>query len=207
MVVQPQPFGGYAALGRDIQGINDALMSKKRDGISSMAELKELTVLVVDTGEFTLDWLLMKESGPVMKVSNAVSDAGRHRVIREIHKMIVEKMGRPVGNSWYSKIDQALRSKKKLRIAEFVFDFQETEFLEAVKKTVDDPVRQLFEGLRGTEDSVDLVVVVGGWPYDVKEAIEKTKDWLPVYCPEKQSIYNNLRGFQVWSQVHDSSIA
>jgi plasmid segregation protein ParM len=210
VVIQPQPFGAYAGLGTKVKELNVILKESGLDLIKNPADLKEMTVLVVDPGEYTLDWLLMTGTGPIMKVSNAIGDAGRHRVIREIHKLIAEKMGRPVGSSFFSDIDLCLRNEKPLRIAGQMFDLQSDEFQSLIMKTIDDPIRQLFEGLRGGDDRIDMAVVMGGSPGDVAKAIKRARPWLPVFCGnqndgQNSSIFGNLCGFQQWAQVQDSA--
>lgn len=212
IVIQPQPFGAYAGLGSKVAQLNEFFVANKLEQIKTAKDLKELTILVVDPGEFTLDWLLMTNTGPIMKVSNAIGDAGRHRVIRAIHQLISEKMSRPVGTSFFADIDTCLRNRKTLRIAGEVFDLQSEEFQKLIAKTIDDPIRQLFEGLRGGDDRIDLAVVMGGAPDDVAEAIKRARPWLPVYCGKQDdgrnsSIYGNLNGFQQWAQVQDATFA
>lgn len=211
VVVQPQPFGAYAGLGSKVNEINNLLTESNMPDslIKTPQDLKAMTILVVDPGEFTLDWLLMTGTGPLMKVSNAIGDAGRHRVLREIHKLISEKMERPLGSSFFGDIDSCLRNNRQLRVAGQVFDLQSDEFQELIRKTIDDPIRQLFEGLRGADDRIDMAVVMGGAPHDVAEAIKRARPWLPVYCGntnagKNSSIFGNLSGFQQWAMVQDS---
>lgn len=159
----------------------------------------------MDPGKYTLDWLYMKAGSPIMKASNAIGDAGRHRVVRDLHKMIQDKLGRPLGTSFYSDIDMCLRNGRNLRVGGDTFNLKEQEYLDLIKRSIDDPVRQLFEGLRGSEDRIDLVVVMGGSPTDVADAIKRSKPWMPVYCgkPDQgnnSSIYGNLTGFQAWAE-------
>ena len=210
--VQPQPFGAYVGIGEKIADINEVLIQFGREPIRSPQDLKAMTVLVVDPGHYTLDWLVMTSSGPITKVSHAVGDAGRHRVVRDVHKLVQQKMGRPIGASFFSRIDESMRNKKPLRIGGSTFDFQSEEFLAVVKKSIEDPLRQLFEGLRGVEDRIDLCVVMGGSPDDIANAIRKEKTWLPVYCAksnadQNSSIYGNLTGFQKWSEKTSRKLA
>ncbi len=180
--VQPQPFGAYIGITKNIGDINKVLEDNGSDLIKTPEGLRSMNILVVDPGEYTLDWLYMKAGAPVMRASNAIGDAGRHRVVREVHKMIQDKLGRPLGTSFYADIDYAMRTGKKFKAGGDAFNLQDQEFLDCVKRSIDDPVRQLFEGLRGSEERIDLVVVVGGSPGDVAAAIKRAKPWIPVYC-------------------------
>lgn len=210
-IVHPQPFGGYISLGHDLEGINKTFAQYPQSGLvplESAEGLADLNILIVDPGEYTLDWLLMTPGGQAQRVSSAASDAGRHRILREIHKILEAKMGRPLGPSFITYIDEALRLKKPLRLAGQAFDLTGPEFKDAMEKAVEDPVRQLFESLRGADDRIDLIAVLGGSPGEVAAAIRRARPLLPVYCPEEAtgqaaSLFANLRGFQEWSEVVD----
>ena len=98
-----------------------------------------------------------------------------------------------------------LRNGRNLRVGGDTFNLKEQEYLDLIKRSIDVPVRQLFEGLRGSEDRIDLVVVMGGSPTDVADAIKRSKPWMPVYCGKpgqgnNSSIYGNLTGFQAWAE-------
>lgn len=205
VLVQPQPFGAYVSLGKRWKDINPVLVSAGMDEIKKASDLREMTILIVDPGEYTLDWLVMQAGSPLMKVSNAIGDAGRHRVVRDVFKLIQEQLGRPLGTSYYADIDLSLRTGKKLRIAGRSFNLHDDEYQQVVRRSIDDPVRQLFEGLRGAEDRIDLAVVMGGAPDDVAAAIKRHKSWMPVYMEKSRegndaSIYGNLAGFQIWAE-------
>lgn len=213
-IVHPQPFGGYIGLGSDLDGINAALAKYPNCGIAplkSTADLKKLNVLIVDPGEFTLDWLYMTPGGQAQKVSNAISDAGRHRVLREVLDKVEQKLGRPIGASFLSDIDVALRNGGNFRIGGQAFDLHADEYANTIKLAVEDPVRQLFGGLRGVEDRIDLVAVLGGSPHQVADAIRATKPLLPLYCHDGKgqsaSLFANLRGFQEWAETVDAQHA
>ena len=213
-VVHPQPFGGYISLGNDLDGINAALREYPECGIEpikSAEDLKALNVLIVDPGEFTLDWLMMTPGGAAQRVSSASSDAGRHRVLRDVHGRLCELIGRPLGASFMADIDVALRTKRPFRFGGRSYDLEGEEFKTTIERAVEDPVRQLFEGLRGAEDRIDLVAVMGGSPFEVAAAIRKRNPFLPVYCPadatgQNAPLYANLRGFQEWSEALSSRI-
>ena len=214
-IVHPQPMGGYLSLGHEIDGINEALKSYPKCGIEPLkgpADLQNLNVLVVDPGEFTLDWLMMTPSGPAQRVSNAISDAGRHRVLRDVHKMLSAEINRPLGVSFYTAIDEALRTKKPIRIGGLAYRLDTKEYQAIIDKAVEDPVRQLLEGLRGADDRVDLVAVLGGSPIEIADAIRRARPNLPLFVPseltgQRASMFANLRGFQEWAAVVDARTA
>lgn len=211
-IVHPQPMGGYLSLGHDIKGINEALEKYPKCGIEPLkgpADLQNLNVLVVDPGEFTLDWLMMTPAGPAQRVSSAISDAGRHRILREVHKALAAEMNRPLGATFMTDIDEALRANKPVRIAGLAYRLDSPEYKAIIVKAVEDPVRQLLEGLRGADDRIDLVAVLGGSPIEIADAIKRARPNLPVYVPtdmtgQKASMYANLRGFQEWATAVDN---
>lgn len=214
-IVHPQPMGGYLSLGHDIKGINDALKAYPKCGIDPLKgpeDLSNLNVLVVDPGEYTLDWLLMTPAGPAQRVSSAISDAGRHRILREVHKALSAEMSRPLGASFHTDIDEALRSKKPIRVAGLAYRLDTPEYQAIIAKAVADPVRQLLEALRGADDRLDLIAVLGGSPTEVADAIKAARPTIPVYVPaqlsgQQASMYANLRGFQEWATVVDRNAA
>ena len=207
--MHPQPFGGYISLGHDLPGINKALKRYPECGvqeIQSVSELADMNILIVDPGEYTLDWLLMTPGGHAQRVSSAAGDAGRHRVLREIHDIVEAKLERPLGPSFVTDIDRALRSKQPVRIGGRSFDLTGPEFEAAISKAVEDPVRQLLESLRGADDRIDFIAVLGGSPVEVANALRKARPYLPLYCSsegvgQNASLYANLRGFQEWAEA------
>lgn len=209
VLVHPQPFGGYISLGHDLDGINEALNAYPDCGIkplSSVSELANMNILIVDPGEFTLDWLLMTPGGHAERVSSAAGDAGRHRVLREIHNLVQEKLQRPLGPSFVTDIDRAMRNKIPFRVGGRSFDLTGPEYITAIAKAVEDPVRQLLESLRGADDRIDFIAVLGGSPDEVAGALKKARPHLPLYCPsgktgQQASLFANLRGFQEWSEA------
>lgn len=209
VLVHPQPFGGYISLGHDLEGINEALKAYPQCGIeplSAVSDLANMNILIVDPGEFTLDWLLMTPGGHAERVSSAAGDAGRHRVLREIHGIVQAKLERPLGASFVTDIDRALRNKQPVRIGGRSFDLTGDEFKIAIHKAVEDPVRQLLESLRGADDRIDFIAVLGGSPDEVAEALKKARPHMPIYCPtgktgQNASLFANLRGFQEWAEA------
>ncbi len=207
VLIQPQPFGAFIGLGKRWQRLNNVLAEANHDKLTKPADLNNLAILIVDPGEFTLDWLLMRNGAPLMKASNAIGDAGRHRIIRELHKQVQDDLGSPLGTSFYADINDALRGGKKLRVRNQVFDLQSEKYQNVVQAAIADPVQQMLEGIRGADDRIELVVVMGGAPEYITSAIKKQRPWLPVYCEtEKEgndaSIYGNLSGFQIWAEAN-----
>ena len=73
-------------------------------------------------------------------------------------------------------------------------------------KSVEDPIRQLLESLRGADNRIDFIAVLGGSPDEVADALTKARPPLPIYCPsgktgQNASLFANLRGFQEWAEA------
>lgn len=211
--VRPQPFGGYLGLGYELEGINAAISNYPESGINHLNDvfdLQKLIILLVDVGSFTLDWLLMTPGGLAEGVSGAASDSGRQRVIREVRKVLENLTKKPLMASFDKDIDDALRNDKRIKIAGKTFMLDGPEFAEVIDKAVESPVRQMLESLRGADDRVDLIVVVGGNPGDIANAIRKVRPDHPLYCAsdfprdndpldQYNPMFTNLRGFHDWA--------
>ena len=81
----------------------------------------------------------------------------------------------------------------------------------AIAKAVEDLVRQLLESLRGADDRIDFIAVLGGSPEQVADALKKARPHLPIYCPsgktgQDASLFANLRGFQEWAEAAASAV-
>lgn len=205
-IVHPQPFGGYISLGHDLKGINSALQNYPgSDRLESIDDLGDMNILIVDPGEYTLDWLLMTPGGHAQRVSSAAGDAGRHRVLRDVYELVCKKVGRKLGLSFMTDIDEALRFKKPLRVSGVKYPLDGEDFMLAIERAVEDPVRQMLESLREADDRIDLIAVMGGSPVEVATAIKRARPHIPLYCPSEASgqsapLFANVRGFQEWAE-------
>lgn len=208
VIVHPQPFGGYVGLGKHIAAINAAAKrfpQAKLPTLRSPDDIRELNVLVVDSGAYTLDWLFMSPTGPVRSASAAANNAGRHRVVRRIYDQVCVEIGRKPPISFLFDIDEAERQKKPLRIDGRLFDFSETRYQLLIEEAVADSVQQMLEHLGSNIDRIDLIAVVGGEPNHVAQAISKRRPNVPLFVashsPEFPSIYTNLAGFQEYAEA------
>src|SRR5688572_16915489 len=63
VLVQAQPMGGYAALGDHLDELNEVIgkTAGALKPLSSSEALDDLSVLMIDPGEHTLDWLLIQQ--------------------------------------------------------------------------------------------------------------------------------------------------
>lgn len=201
VVVRPQPFGGYIEMGNHLPQINQAIekLAKEHDGklaiepLKSAAELvNDYCVLVVDPGEHTLDWLLVDHGQINTKASNAASDSGRHRIVRDVHRALEKDLDRQISPSNLSRINEALRTKTPLKLAGQLIDL--TKYDTVVAQSVADPISRLIEGLRGLDDRVDLIFLVGGHPEIFEQELKARFPFTPVIVPA-DALYANVRGF------------
>lgn len=194
VVVRPQPLGGYLEMFNQIDVVNEAI--KATGGalkpVKDVDELVELTTLIVDPGEHTLDWLMVQRGDINRKASGAASDSGRHRVVREVYNALTAKLGRPLGSYMLPKINEALRTNRPIKFEGEEFDL--AEFGPVVRASVQDPINRLIEGTRGMMGSVDLIVIVGGHPELYRNEMQSRYPKIPVVIL-RESIEANVRGF------------
>lgn len=199
VIVHPQPLGGFLSMGNKLAEINAVLQQYPDSGqneIQSAAELMEKNILVVDPGAYTLDWLVINNGSAIEKVSGACSDAGRMRVCLQVAQVIGEEIGSPLGAGFMQEIDEALRLKKHFRYNGRSYDLGKPQYIEAIKRAARDPVAQMLQSLRGYDARLDMILVVGGAPEAVADAIRLARPNLPLYASTKNSMYANLAGFQ-----------
>lgn len=85
ITILPQPLGGYLELANHLDKINAIIQSGSNfslDPFPNAESLSKICMLVVDTGENTLDWLLVDQGRINTKASGTTSDSGRHRIVR-----------------------------------------------------------------------------------------------------------------------------
>ena len=196
VVVQAQPMGGYAALDEHL----DALNTEIRDTGGALVPLEsgdvldELSVLMVDPGEHTLDWLLIQQGSINPRASGAASDAGRHRVVRAVQESLAGEIGRPLGPAVMPRINDALRKRQPVKLSGVAHDLH--RFEPVIMSVVEDSINRMVDGLRDAHEIVDLIVLVGGHPDRYRDVLKKRFPAIPVFTmPE--SMAANVRGFQM----------
>jgi len=124
VVVQAQPMGGYAALEEHLDELNEEIRATggALQPLQSADELDELSVLMVDPGEHTLDWMLIQQGTINARASGAASDAGRHRIVRAVQEGLATDLKRPLGVSVAPHINEALRQKKPVKLSGVAHD-------------------------------------------------------------------------------------
>lgn len=203
VVVRPQPFGGYIDSGNHIDQINEAISALRAQHKETPIAISELTgpedlinescVLVVDPGEHTLDWLLVDRGVINTKASGAASDSGRHRIVRDVQRAIEKDLDRQINPANLPRINEALRTGSPLKLGGQLVDL--SRYATVVAQSVADPISRLIEGLRGLEDRIDIIMVVGGHPEIYERALKERFPFTPVVVL-RDSLYANVRGFQ-----------
>jgi plasmid segregation protein ParM len=196
VIVQAQPMGGYAALGDHLDELNEVI-AKTPGALKPLAgseALDDLSVLMIDPGEHTLDWLLIQQGAINPRASGAASDAGRHRVVRAVQESLSAEIGRPLGPAVMPRINDALRNKTPVKLAGVEHDLN--RFEPAIMSVIEDSINRMVDGLRDAHEIVDLMVVVGGHPDRYRDVLVKRFPAIPVFImPDSMSA--NLRGFQM----------
>ena len=196
VVVQAQPMGGYAALEEHLDALNDEIRATggALQPLASADELDELSVLMVDPGEHTLDWMLIQQGTINARASGAASDAGRHRIVRAVQDGLSADLKRPLGVSVAPHINEALRLKKPVKLSGVAHDLGKYE--PQIMSVVEDSLNRMMDGLRDAHEIVDLIVLVGGHPDRYRAVLKARFPHIPVFVmPE--SMGANVRGFQM----------
>lgn len=196
VIVQAQPMGGYAALGEHLNELN-AVISATHGALQPLESsdaLDDLSVLMVDPGEHTLDWLLIQQGSINPRASGAASDAGRHRVVRSVQEALAAEIGRPLGPATLPRINDALRSNAPVKLAGVAHDLQ--RFEPGIMSVVEDSVNRMVDGLRDAHEIVDLMILVGGHPERYRDILVHRFPAIPVFIMP-QPIAANVRGFQM----------
>jgi plasmid segregation protein ParM len=196
VIVQAQPMGGYAALEEHLDELNQVIRDTggALQPLASADELDDLSVLVVDPGEHTLDWLLVQQGSINPRASGAASDAGRHRVIRAVQESLAADIGRPLGPAVAPRINEALRQQQPVKLSGVAHDLNKYE--PQIMSVVEDSLNRMIDGLRDAHEIIDLIVLVGGHPARYQDVLKRRFPAIPVVVmPE--SMAANVRGFQM----------
>jgi len=196
-------MGGYIELGGHIDKLNEKIAEMK-GSMQPIEDLNAVTVLMVDPGEYTLDWLLLQNGSLTSKASGAASDAGRHRVVRAVHEALQDKIGRPLGPATMTRINEALRLNLPLKLSGVAYDL--LEFEPIIKAVVADPISRLIDGMRSMHEFVDVIVLVGGHPERCRDVLEERFPQIPVFIVQP-AVEANVRGFQIIGEATAAAAA
>jgi len=196
VVVQAQPMGGYASLGDHLDELNRVIVGTggALPPLPDADSLDELSVLMIDPGEHTLDWLLIQQGTINPRASGAASDAGRHRVVRAVQDSLAAHIGRPLGPAVVPRINEALRQRTPVKLSGVAHELD--RFEPEIMSVVEDSINLMIDGLRDAHEIVDLIVLVGGHPERYRDVLARRFPAIPVFImPEPMAA--NVRGFQL----------
>src|SRR3982751_3332214 len=148
VIVQAQPMGGYAPLDDHLDELNRVISGTPGalKPLASGEALDDLSVLMIDPGEHTLDWLLIQQGTINPRASGAASDAGRHRVVRSVLESLVADIGRPLGPAVMPRINDALRNGNPVKLSGVAHDLQ--PFEPVIMTVIEDSINRMIDGLR-----------------------------------------------------------
>lgn len=63
------------------------------------------------------------------------------------------------------------------------------------RAVIKDPINRLIKGLKGLDDKIEVIGVVGGHPEFYRDELQTRFKRIPIFVSD-QSIFANLRGFQ-----------
>ena len=196
VIVQAQPMGGYAVLDDHLDELN-GVVTKTAGALKPLDSgeaLDGLSVLMIDPGEHTLDWMLIQQGTINPRASSAASDAGRHRVVRSVQEALAAKIGRPLGPAVMPRINDALRTKSPVKLSGAAHDLD--DFEPVITSVIEDSINRMIDGLRDAHEIVDLMVLVGGHPHRYRDVLVKRFPAIPVFVMPEPMLAN-VRGFQM----------
>jgi len=173
--IVPQPLGGFVDY---LHTLNDP------------AQVEDASVLVIDPGFFSVDWVLLV-NGEFKRASSGSSLDAVSVILDEASALIGKDHGSEPGRS---KMENAVRSGRNT-VSVLGTRVDITPYLTVASTTVGHIVgAQLQAALRKEESAVDAIVMVGGgaplFEASIKTAFSKT----PIAIA-KDSVFANARGF------------
>lgn len=181
--VVPQPVGAYASYALD----------SSRGKVEPRLD-ESMSVLIVDSGHYSLDWVLHR-LGWQLDSSGSTTSAG-DVVVRRAAERLSRDLGRVV--SYKNLLKAVMIGGKPLVVAG-----KEVDFWPAIRDEAESIVRMNLNALRGSvrgaaQDGLDLVLVAGGGTSLFREALANAFDGTPV-VPVPDSVLANARGFYVYA--------
>lgn len=173
--IVPQPLGGFA----------DYLHH-----LGDPSQVEDASVLVVDPGFFSVDWVLLV-NGEFKRASSGTSLDATSVILDEASALIGKDHGSGPGRS---RMENAVRSGRNT-VSVFGTHVDITPYLAAASATVGHIVAsQLKASLRKEESEVDAIVMVGGGAPLFERAIKAAFDKTPLTIAQ-DSVFANARGF------------
>ena len=173
--IVPQPLGGFA----------DYLVN-----LGDPSQIEDASVLVVDPGFFSVDWVLLV-NGEFKRGSSGTSLDASSVILDEAAALIAKDHG---GNPGRGKMENAVRSGRNT-VSVFGERVDITPYLATASATVGHILcAQLQESLRKEDSDIDTIVMVGGGAPFYESAIKESFAKTPVFVAA-DSVFANARGF------------
>jgi len=173
--IVPQPLGGF------VDYLNH---------LADPSEIEDASVLVIDPGFFSVDWVLLV-NGEFKRGSSGTSLDATSVILDEASALIGKDYGSGPGRS---KMENAVRSGRNT-VSVFGTRVDITPYLASASAAVGHIVSaQLQSSLRKEESAVDAIVMVGGGAPLFETAIKAAFDKTPLTIAEN-SVFANARGF------------
>ena len=173
--IVPQPLGGFV----------DYLHSLNDPGL-----IEDVSILVVDPGFFSVDWVLLV-NGEFKRASSGTSLDASSVILDKAATLIANDHG---GNPGRIKLENAIRSGRST-VSVFGNRVEIAPYLAKASASVGHILcSQLQESLRKEDTGIDAIVLVGGGAPFYKTAIKAAFPQVPVtVAPD--SVFANARGF------------
>ena len=173
--IVPQPLGGFV----------DYL-----HGLGDPSQIEDASVLVVDPGFFSVDWVLLV-NGEFKRASSGTSLDAASVILDEAAALISRDHG---GSPGRGKLENAIRSGRNT-VSVFGARIDIAPYLADASSRVGHIVgSQLQESLRKEDSDIDTIVLVGGGAPFYEAAIKAAFQQVPVsVAPD--SVFANARGF------------
>ncbi len=173
--IVPQPLGGFV----------DYLHS-----LGDPSQIEDASVLVVDPGFFSMDWVMLV-NGEFKRGSSGTSLDAMSVVLSEAGALIAKDHG---SNPGQSKMENAVRSGR-YSVSVYGTRVDIKPYLATAAAAVGHVAcAQLQASLRKEESDVDAIVLVGGGAPLFESAIKSVFDKTPITIAA-ESVFANVRGF------------
>lgn len=173
--IVPQPLGGFVDY---LHGLDDP------------SHVEDASVLVIDPGFFSVDWVMLV-NGEFKKGSSGTSLDATSVILDEASALIGKDHG---GEPGRSKMENAVRSGRNT-VSVFGTRVDIIPYLATAASTVGHIVgAQLQASLRKEESECDAIVMVGGGATLFEPAVKEVFNKTPITIV-KDSVFANARGF------------
>ncbi len=180
--VIPQPIG--------------ALLDRAVGEQQGHAPIKGLTVLVVDPGHYTTDWLLAERFRGIASRSDSIS-TGVQSFLEMLQQILNQRHGRKPRTLM---LGEDLKAGRSVRVAGEVVEDSAAVIEEAARRVIA-PVMGGLKNKVGNLDDIDLVLLVGGGASLFRPVLEQVfaDTGIDVVIPHAPG-FANVRGYYTYGE-------